>query len=65
MQTTPDLPALIDAQFDLEISSKAALQALTLAYVRHDNDVFVAQMHSRFAAAAAALGYTLVKKEAA
>ena len=60
-----DMSALVDAQFDLDLASKAAIQAFTLAIVRHQNDVFVEQMHKRLAAAADALGYALVKKDAA
>lgn len=60
-----DTSALVDAQFDLDLASKAALQAFTLKFVRHENDIFVEQMHKRLAAAASALGYDLVKKGAA
>lgn len=60
-----DMSTLVDAQFDLDLASKAALQAFTLSFVRHDNAVFVEQVHKRLAAAADALGYSLVKKEAA
>lgn len=60
-----ELSALVDAQFDLDLASKAALQAFTLSFVRHNNDVFVEQLHKRLAAAAEALGYDLVKKVAA
>ena len=58
------MSVLIDAQYDLDIASKAALQAFTLSAVRHDNEVFVEQMHKRLAAAAEALGYELIKKDA-
>lgn len=57
-----EIAALVDAQYDLDLASKAALQAFTLSFVRHDNNVFVDQMHKRLAAAAAALGYDLVKR---
>lgn len=60
-----DLSALVDAQFDLDLASKAALQAFTLSFVKHPNEIFVEQMHKRLAAAASALGYELVKKEGA
>lgn len=58
-----DLSTLVDAQFDL--ASKATLQAFTLAFVKHDNAIFVEQALKRLTAAAATLGYDLVKKEAA
>lgn len=57
-----DMSSLVDAQFDLDLASKAALQAFTLSFVKHDNAVFVEQMHKRLAAAAGALGYDLVKR---
>lgn len=57
-----DMSALVDAQFDLDLASKAALQAFTLSFVRHENDVFVEQMIKRLGAAAETLGYELVKK---
>lgn len=57
-----NISQLVDAQFDLDLASKAALQAFTLSFVRHDNAVFVEQLHKRLAAAADALGYELVKK---
>lgn len=57
-----DLSQLVDAQFDLDLASKAALQAFTLGFVRHDNELFVEQMVKRLAAAASALGYKLVKE---
>ena len=60
-----NLSQLVDAQFDLDLASKAALQAFTLAFVRHDNEIFVEQTLKRLTAAASALGYDLVKKEAA
>lgn len=59
------LPQLIDAQFDLDLASKAALQAFTLSFVSHPNQIFVDQMLKRLGAAANALGYDLVKREAA
>ena len=60
-----ELSALVDAQFDLDLASKAALQAFTLSFVKHPNEIFVEQVHKRLSAAAEALGYQLVKKEAA
>ena len=57
-----DMSSLVDAQFDLDLASKAALQAFTPSFVKHDNAVFVEQMHKRLAAAAGALGYDLVKR---
>lgn len=57
-----DMSSLVDAQFDLDLASKAAPQAFTLSFVKHDNAVFVEQMHKRLAAAAGALGYDLVKR---
>ena len=59
------LPQLIDAQYDLDLAAKAALQAFTLSFVSHPNELFVQQMLKRLGAAANALGYDLVKKEAA
>ena len=59
-----NLSVLVDAQYDLDLASKAALQAFTLSFVSHRNEVFVEQMHKRLAAAASALGYDLVKREA-
>lgn len=58
-----DMSALVDAQFDLDLASKAALQAFTLSFVRHENDIFVEQMIKRLGAAADTLGYELVKKD--
>lgn len=60
-----ELSALVDAQFDLDLASKAALQAFTLSFVKYPNEVFVEQLHKRLTAAADALGYQLVKKDAA
>jgi hypothetical protein len=57
-----DLSALVDAQYDLDLASKAALQAFTLSFVKHPNEVFVEQMLKRLTAAAGALGYKLVKE---
>ena len=57
-----DLSALVDAQYDLDLASKAALQAFTLSFVKHPNEVFVEQMLKRLGAAAGALGYKLVKE---
>lgn len=65
MGTDRELSALVDAQFDLDLASKAALQAFTLSFVRHPNEIFVEQLHKRLTAAADALGYQLVKKGAA
>ena len=59
-----NLSILVDAQFDLDLASKAALQAFTLSFVSNRNEVFVEQMHKRLAAAASVLGYDLVKREA-
>ena len=64
MTPAHDLSALVDAQYDLDMASKAALQAFTLSCVRHPNELFVDQVHKRLAAAAETLGYELVKKEA-
>lgn len=62
MEKTSELSALVDAQYDLDMASKAALQAFTLSFVRHPNELFVEQVHKRMAAAADVLGYELVKK---
>lgn len=61
---TKELSALVDAQYDLDLASKAALQAFTLSFVKHPNEVFLQQLHKRLAAAADALGYELVKRAA-